>query len=219
MFTKLIAMRMPAVWLSLFVSLPVLAQERVEREVVIHGERHGPGPFGFAGGFAGPAMRSPENRLLGLLRSPQLQKQLALTEEQQQKLEEIGFNAAKASIQQGAELRVRRLELSRLMNAQNPDRAAIDKKLQEIEQIQTALARSLIHARLDGGSVLTEEQREKVQQLLRQRMPSHPGRHREMRRGPGPGGRPGHGRMEREGRGPRPRPAPPAPPQPPPQGN
>ena len=80
-----------------------------------------------------------------------------------------------------------RLELARLESAENPDRTAIDKKIQEISQGQASLMRAEINARLDVRSLLTKEQREKLLNLAGNRaannpMPMRPG---QMRTSPG----------------------------------
>jgi len=106
----------------------------------------------------------------GILRRPEIQKELGITEEQRKKLEEIGFNSSKTGIQQRATLQVLRLELGRLMQADTPDRAAIDKKIQEISQAQSAQMRTMVNSRLDIQSVLTKEQREKIKNLRQSRM-------------------------------------------------
>ena len=108
-------------------------------------------------------------RWLRWLHSPRIQRELGLTEEQQQKLKEIGFQAAKAAIQQRADLQVERLELMRLMHAENPDRMAIEGRLEKIGQARTQLSRVGVNALLDGHDVLTAEQRSKIKTRLLQR--------------------------------------------------
>ncbi|HTY63155.1 MAG TPA: periplasmic heavy metal sensor [Acidobacteriota bacterium] len=115
------------------------------------------------------------------LMRPDVQKELGITAEQRQKLEDIRFNSEKESIQHNSALRIHRMELSRLTDAENPDRAAIDKKIQEIGQEETAMMRSSINARLNARSLLTAEQRTKLAQLRqsrsqRGRMPGAEGR-------------------------------------------
>jgi Spy/CpxP family protein refolding chaperone len=117
------------------------------------------------------AMRPGRNqgqgeRLLGALNRPEVQKALGLTEEQRKKIEDIAFNAEKSAIPQRAALQVQRLELRRLMRADNPDRPAIEKKIQEIAQAQTALSRTRINTMLDVRGVLTKEQRDKIRDRL-----------------------------------------------------
>lgn len=114
----------------------------------------------------GPGMMNAQDPL-GMLKRPGIQKDLGITDDQRKRLEEIGFNLAKNTIQQRATEQVLRLELNRLMQSDTPDRAAIDKKIQEISQNQAALMRSSTNGRLDAQAVLTKEQREKLKELAR----------------------------------------------------
>ena len=149
-----------------------------------------------------------------LLQRPDVQKELGITDEQHNRLEDIAFNARKAAIQARSNLEVHHLELGRLMRADNPDRSAIDKKLQEVAQAEAALRRSMINGFLDALNVLTKEQRDKVregmQKLMRERMQRmqqlRPAPERFDRRG-----RLGTGAEGREGAAP----PPPPPPRPP----
>ncbi len=111
-----------------------------------------------------PQMGEPEP-MAALLRRPEIQKELGLTSEQLQKLEDIRFNSEKETIKHRSALQIMHLELRRLTSAENPDRAAIDKKIQETAQEEAALMRTSVNARLDARSVLTAEQRTKLQQL------------------------------------------------------
>ena len=101
--------------------------------------------------------------------NPQVQKELGITAEQRQKLEDIRFDMEKEAIQHRSALQIHRLELSRLINAENPDRAAIDKKIQEVSQEEGSLMRSSIDGRLNARGVLTAEQRTKLAQLRQNR--------------------------------------------------
>lgn len=134
-----------------------------------------PGP-GMMPGMGGPGMmrEMPEMQqgspIAELLLNPEVQKELGITPEQRKKLDDIGFNRAKEAIQRRATLQILRLELSRLINSENPDRAAIDKKLQDMVQEETALTRSSINASLDAHGVLTAEQRARLAQVMQNRM-------------------------------------------------
>jgi Spy/CpxP family protein refolding chaperone len=110
-----------------------------------------------------------------LLRNAQVQKELGITSEQRQKLQDIGFESAKAGIQAKASAEVLKLELDRLIGMENPDKAAIDKKLQEISQAQTAMMRANIMARLDERNVLTKEQRARLPEVIQKLRPQPPG--------------------------------------------
>jgi Spy/CpxP family protein refolding chaperone len=113
---------------------------------------------------------APVEELLRALELPAVQKALVLTDEQRRKIEDISFNARRAAIQQEAALRVQRLELERMMRADNPDRAAIDKKIPEVAQAQTMIMRARINALMDLRGVLTKEQRDKIGEFVAQRV-------------------------------------------------
>jgi hypothetical protein len=111
----------------------------------------------------------------GLLRNPEVQKELGITVEQRQKLMDIGFESAKAGIQAKATLQILHLELDRLMNMENPDKTVLDKKLQEIAQAQTAEMRTAINARVDSQNVLTKDQRARLPQVIQKLRPQPAG--------------------------------------------
>jgi Spy/CpxP family protein refolding chaperone len=140
------------------------------------------GPRAPRQGMQGPGMRmangprmmqgrpdgGPGNPIAEILR-PEVQKELAITFEQRQKLEDIRFNTEKESIQRGAASQVLRMELQRLAEADNPDRAAVDKKIQEVAQEEAALMKASINATLNAKAVLTAEQRAKLTQFRQNR--------------------------------------------------
>ena len=133
------------------------AQPRMQRIV--------PGMGGPAAMRGMPRMRAGEP-MAGLLHRPDVQKALAITPEQIQKLDEIRFNTEKETIQHRSALQIARLELEHLTSAENPDRTAIDRKIQEAAQEEAALMRSSINARLNARGVLTAEQRTKLKQFM-----------------------------------------------------
>ncbi len=105
-----------------------------------------------------------------MIDDPQLQEQLGLTNEQREKLRAIGRDAMKKSIQNRAALHVKQMELNELLEADTPDRAAVDKKLREITDLQATMLRSRVDTRLAFAGTLTPEQRTKLRTLARQRM-------------------------------------------------
>jgi Spy/CpxP family protein refolding chaperone len=139
---------------------------------------HGPGMRGLGGpgmmhGGAGMmpmglGMRQRDS--MSDLMRPEILKELAITAAQRQKLADIHFIAEKESIQHRSALQILHLELSKLTDAENPDRAAIDKKIQEVAQEEAAQMRASINARLNTRAVLTAEQRTKMEQLMQTRM-------------------------------------------------
>lgn len=128
------------------------------------GMRRSQGPGMMPGG---PAM-GQRNATEALLK-PEVQKELAITTEQRKKLEDIRFNDEKETIQHRASLQILHLELSRLADSENPDRAVIDKIIQEVAQEEAFLLRSSINTRLNTQAVLTAAQRTKLEQLIKNR--------------------------------------------------
>ena len=114
----------------------------------------------------GPESEALGQELLRLLTLPEAQKALGISDEQRKKLEDIAFNTRKATIQQRATLQVQRMELERLMRADNPDRAAIEKKVQEVSQAQSTMMRARVNGLLDVRAALTKEQRDKIRDHL-----------------------------------------------------
>ena len=125
----------------------------------------GPGPNMRPGG---PGL-SQGDQGADLLR-PEIQKELGITAEQRRKLDDIRFNGRKETIQHRSALQIQRMELARMIKSENPDRAAIDKKIQEVAQEEAALMRSSINVRLNSRGILTAEQRAKLEQLMQDRM-------------------------------------------------
>ncbi len=125
------------------------------------GSRHRRGGHGFGRGDRSGWMR--------WLHSPRILRALDLSEQQSQKLKDIGLEAEKVAIRKRADLQIQRLELARLVGVEIPDRGAIEDKLEQIGQIRTALSRSMMSAFLDGRGVLTEDQRAKFKGLIRKR--------------------------------------------------
>ena len=175
--------------------------------LLLTGTAYSQGP---RGDFDGEAQR-PRQRQGRMMRAerPSLAKQLGLTEEQQEKLRTLRTDARKNRIQSQADMRIKRLEMAELMRADEPDRAAIERKLDEV----AAARKTQFLARLDHRNamkeILTPEQFEKMK-TLRRNFGHNRGRGRRNRlhrRGrPGPGGldRPnrGPGNFSRPGMGP-----------------
>ncbi len=170
-----------------------------------------PDPEGFgemggpAGGPGGPGMGMHMGmhgrgghgmRLARLLDNPEMRKQLGITDEQAAKIRQQTLDFRKAEIRSRADLQVKRLELHSLLSADNPDRAAIDRTLQDVGAARLAMEKSAIDFHLAMRSALTPEQRQKLQQMrqeFRHRGPGEPGqrgpRHM-MRHGGAPGTQP-----------------------------
>jgi Spy/CpxP family protein refolding chaperone len=99
--------------------------------------------------------------------------EIGLTSEQQTKLRQSRLATKRETIELGAKLRILRLELRELLQADQPDQKAVQAKVKEIGELRTKIELARINGRLAARSVLTAEQREKIKELrkrhLRQR--------------------------------------------------
>lgn len=145
----------------------------------MHGRWGRGGPMGMPG-------RDGEGRgfaLSRILSDPEIRQQVGVTAEQVAKIRHQESDFRKEEIRNRADLEVKRIELNDLLAADKPDRAAIDSKLQEISAAQLAMEKSRVDNRLNMRDALTQAQRDKLRDLLRQR-----GEGRGGPRPPGPGG-------------------------------
>jgi len=168
--------------------------------------RGGPaGPMGFrpgAGPGMGLGMRAGGGRGMGqgfgpgmgpgmgpggapglarVVNNPSMRQQLGITDEQVAKFHQQQEDFQKAGIQNRATMQVKRMELNDLLRADKPDRAAIDRKLAEVNAMQAASEKANIDHLLATRSLLTPEQQAKLKQMMQNRP------------GMGPGGRGGRG--------------------------
>lgn len=146
--------------------------------------------------------RHPGLAMNGLMQNPAMRERLKITPEQVSKFQAQESAISKSLVRSRADIQVKRMELAELMRADKPDRAAIDKKLRELQDSTFTAEKARIDNQLAMRDLFTPEQRqelEKVRSEFRGRM---------MQRGPGEGGMMGP-------RGPR-RMGPPQQPSPPP---
>ncbi|MCX6619098.1 MAG: Spy/CpxP family protein refolding chaperone, partial [Acidobacteria bacterium] len=152
------------------------------------GQGSGPAPqgvpgssgFGFRGRGAGPGGPNPP------MFDQRLGPDLNLTEQQQSRLREMGVEQQKKAIRLHADIQTKEIELHELLRAANPDRAAINAKIDEIGVLKAQTEKDSIAQRLAFEQLLTPEQKQKLRQ--------------QRERGPVPGGgarQPGTGERQR----------------------
>jgi Spy/CpxP family protein refolding chaperone len=120
--------------------------------------------------------------------------QLKLTDDQVKKIAEIRDRHERSSIKLRADLETARLDMRKLISADEPDRKAIEMQIDRSSQIRAGLAKERMAGMLDMRAVLTPEQRKQWRDM-------HQGGGSWMRhgRGRGDGGR--HGGMLPGGQG------------------
>ena len=133
-------------------------------------------------------MRREGGHEMGLewaINNPKLREQLLITPEQVAKIRQESLSFRKAEILSRADLEVKRLELHSLLEAETPDRAAIDKSLRAANAAQFTVEKTAIDHQLAVRDLVTPEQRKKIEKM-REEFP-HPGA--------GPGGPDARGMM------------------------
>ena len=196
-------------WIGVVVMLGLLslgAVSRAQGPDLEPGER---GDFGHRGG----------DRMLAMLDNERVRTTLGLSDEQASRLRQVMVDAQKAGLKTRADLGVRRIELRELLRADQPDRDAVMKKVQEISELRGQLMKQRIDSLLASKAILTPEQQQKMRAFMRRRAGER------FRTSEGFGGREGfRGRRMFERRLPREpmspeNPAVPTPPVPPPPGD
>jgi len=130
-----------------------------------------------------------ELALARLANDPAMREKLGLTPEQVAKINQQTSEYRKARIRGRADAAVKRVELEDLLRADAPDRAAIDRKLDEIGAARLAEVKARVHYRLAMRDVLTPEQRAKLRQMREEhRRDRFRGPREEAPRGPRPPG-------------------------------
>lgn len=132
--------------------------------------------MGMGLGMGGFGLNGPLDRAMRALRDPQIRQQLGISDEQADKLEQEVTNFRKTLIQQRANLEIQRIDLQNLLASESPDKAAVDKKLQEVGAAQLALEKSAVDFAVTLKQEIPPAQREKIRQFLQDRRKQGGGR-------------------------------------------
>ena len=144
------------------------AQEEHVREIVR--TSHGMPGQGMEMGMEMGGEDQMGGRLLALLDNDRIKSTLGLTDEQVGRLRHIMVETEKTSVKTRAEIEVRGIELRELLHAENSDRDAVMKKVQEISGLHGEMMQHHVAALLDAKAVLTPEQQKKVRTFMESRM-------------------------------------------------
>lgn len=125
----------------------------------------------FAGALA--FGQDPPVRLRGEMMGPRLMERLNLSDEQKNQIEKLRTDFQKQQIGQRAKVQTAAVELRQLLRAENPDKAAIEKKINEMAQLRAQLQISRVHQMLNVRKVLTPEQQKMVREAVKERVKGH----------------------------------------------
>lgn len=120
----------------------------------------GYGKYGVKGG----GMRC----MKGLMRNPELAENAGITAEQLKQLEDIHYASQKEQVQLRANVELAEIEMQRLMSADEVDKEAVLQAADRLGVAMQALRKAELGTMLDASQVLTDEQREAVQNAMRE---------------------------------------------------
>jgi len=138
-------------------------------------------------GMHGYGMFGRDLMLARMVDNPSIREKLGITPDQAAKIRQQTTDFRKSEILGRADLEVKRLELRNLLDADSPDRAAIDQKLQDIGSARLAQEKSAVDFHLTMRNALTPEQKQKLQQMRESFRRGGPEGRRQGPRGQRPG--------------------------------
>lgn len=97
---------------------------------------------------------------------------LKLTDAQKDQFEKISYDTEKKQIELRSKLESAQLDLRRLLDADAPDKSAIEKKINEIASAQTAVKMNHFNGWFEKNKVLTPEQQKIWKKAMHRRMKS-----------------------------------------------
>jgi Spy/CpxP family protein refolding chaperone len=111
----------------------------------------------------------PGFMLARLVNNPDIREKLGITDDQAAKIRQQSSAFRISEVRSRADVQVKRIELRDLLTADNPDRAAIDSKLEEISAVRLASAKARVDYFLSMKDALTPEQRQKLKDMMMNR--------------------------------------------------
>jgi len=121
-------------------------------------------------------------------KSPKVVEALKLTPEQQQKLEETSYQHQKEAANLRRDMQLKRLDLQRELDKENPDQAILDKLIDEQAALRAQAGKARVEQMLAVKKILTPEQWAKAKELRQERRAERMGGRHGRNRG-GEGGR------------------------------
>ena len=134
-------------------------------------------------------------------KNPKVQQALNLTPEQQQKLDDLSYQHQRESANLRRDMQLKRLDLQRELDKDNPDPTVLDKLIDEQSALRAQAGKARVQQMLAMKKILTPEQWSKAKELRQERRAERMGgRHGRNRGGEGGRGR-GWGAGPEEGFG------------------
>lgn len=116
--------------------------------------------------------QAPPMRPGGVLGNPRLMERLKLSDDQKNQIEKLRTDFQKQQISQRAKVQTAAVELRQLLRAENPDKAAIEKKINEVSQLRAQLQTARVNHMLNVRKILTPEQQKMIREAVKERVQS-----------------------------------------------
>jgi Spy/CpxP family protein refolding chaperone len=104
---------------------------------------------------------------------PRLMERLNLSKEQKSQIEKLRADFQKQQIAQRAKVQTAAVELRQLLRAEDPDKAAIEKKINELAQLRAQLQTARVNHLLNVRKILTPEQQKMIRDAVEKRVRGH----------------------------------------------
>jgi len=129
--------------------------------------RGGPPPWAAGGGWGPGGMRPPGPPPGFMLPSDDDFERAGASDAQRDKIGDIRDAAMREMIRKEADVRIAEIDLRKLVEADKPDRAAVEEAIERIGALRTMMQKTQTLAMLDARDVLTPEQRAKLEKARR----------------------------------------------------
>lgn len=109
----------------------------------------------------------PRHAPMAGMGKPDIFAKLKLTDEQKEQMKNIRFESQKKEIELRSKLALSRLELGRLVMSEAPDKAAIEKRINEVTANEASLKINKLNGWFEANKNLTPEQQKVWREFLR----------------------------------------------------
>ncbi len=107
-----------------------------------------------------------------------IKDKIGLTKEQIEKIEKMDETFMEGAIKQKAEIKILELKLKYLLKEEKPDRKKVEQMVRQISGLKTDMKVSHLFFLFDVKNLLTQEQHQKIQDLMKERRHDRMGKKR-----------------------------------------
>jgi len=112
-------------------------------------------------------------RGMGIMRGmsipPKIADEIGLSEEQKSKIDDITTNHRKDMVTKKAKIELAQIDLNKLMREENPDMNLVKDQIQKLASLKADIEFAQFKTRIDAKNVLTQEQQDKIKELMKER--------------------------------------------------